>query len=307
MAVSRREFGALSLSAVAASLLAACSSAPSVKSTTPAASPPKLLWSDEFERLDLVTAANPNGAWAPREPNRPVGLGYPDLGASGTNCWLATPEQELGGTAYNPFSVADSVLSITARPTPASALADAHGCPWLGGLLVSNTNLPAFRFGYGYYEFRMRFPVTGKGMFPALWFYAAHGTEDAKAGAEIDLVEVFGDADGQPWNSSLHALDSERRGPQQEALISEDEDTKSWHTYGMEWTEEHLSFYRDRVLVRSVTGDMPAFFAGTQMSIRMDYSMNAEFFSADHKSDSSTPSELTMEVDYVRKYDKAFS
>lgn len=270
-------------------------------------SPPKLLWAEEFDSLDLRTLENPNGRWGSTDVAQPLGKGYADFGAGGHRCWFASPDQELGGVRYNPFSVRDSVVTITAQRTPAAALSDAQGCPWIGGLLTSNTRIPSMVFGYGYYEFKMRLPNPGRGMFPALWFYAADGLNPStKNGAEIDLLEVFGDASGSPWTSSLHMVNNKGKGTARQAFIKDTRSTTSWHTYGLNWTSQRLGFYRDRKLIHEVTGPDAEFFAGCRMSIRMDYSMDAEFFGADNLADTSTPSRLLLEIDYVRKYARPF-
>ncbi len=269
--------------------------------------PPILLWSEEFDGpLDLVGRGNAQGRWRASDVWQPTDVGYADFGAGGHSCWMATPEQTLGGHRYNPFSVAGSVLTITATRTPADALADAGHCPWLGGILISNTDRPDMTFGYGYYEFRARFPDPGRGMFPALWFYAAHGQNPARQeAAEIDVIEVFGQRRGRPWTAGVHVADADgaMRAMQ---VISSDADTTAWHTYGLHWTPERVAFYRDRALVRVVDGDAAEFFTGCQMSIRMDMSMDATWFDRQDRADTSTPARLRAQIDYVRRYDRPF-
>ena len=274
--------------------------------TTPAR-PPVLLWSEEFDGpLDLATAGSPLGRWRASDVWQSLDVGYADFGAGGRSCWLANPHQRLGGIAYNPFSVRDSVLSISARRTPAGALAAADRCPWLGGVLISNTDRADMTFGYGYYEFRVRLPNPGQGMFPALWFYAAHGQNpDRQAAAEIDLLEIFGYPRGRPWVVSLHEVAADGKGSQRQVLSRKD-DTSGWHTYGLHWTVDQLGFYRDRTLLSRVTGSDARFYAGCRMSIRMDYSMDATWFGPAQRSGTSTPDVLRMDVDYVRRYDRPF-
>ncbi len=259
------------------------------------------MWSDEFKSLDLVSLANPNGLWRPSDVWQPMNQGYADFGTGGHSTWLANPAQELGGHAYNPFSVKDSVLSITARRTPQPALTDAGNCPWLGGMLISNTNRGDMIFGYGYYEFRVRFAVRGKGMFPALWLYAAHNLNGSKGQAELDVLEVFGGVNG-PWIASLHKTSSSGQ-----RVFSRVVDLGGWHTYGVAWSASRVDLYFDRRLVASATGPYVSYLEGSQMSIRMNLSMDATFFAdTGTLSDASTPSPLVMEVDYVRKYDRPF-
>jgi beta-glucanase (GH16 family) len=325
--VTRRRLLMATVGSTAAAVLAACtgrksatgglgSQAPGptdqTATTSAAASPtptpqPNLLWAEEFDSFDLASSVNPNGRWRPNDVWQPIDQGYADFGAGGHQCWLASPEQSLGGTVYNPFAVADSVLTISATRTPAAALAATGRCPWIGGTIVSNTNRPDMTFGYGYYEFRARFPIAGRGMFPALWFFAARGQNSAanKDGAEIDLLEVFGFPTGQPWTSGLHMKDARGQGDSMQVLTLAT-DTAGWHTYGLDWTESKLDFYYDREVKASITGPSATYFAGCKMAIRVDYSMNAQFFGAARQSDATTPAVLSLDVDYIRQYDRPF-
>lgn len=270
-------------------------------------SPPRLLWSEEFDApLDLVSQTNPHGKWRLNDVWQDLDAGYVDFGAGGNSCWMANPNQTINGVAYNPLAVRNSVLRITARRADPAVLPAIEYCPWIGGMLISNTDRDDMTFSYGYYEFRARFPNPGRGMFPAIWFYAAHEkNEPAQAAAEIDLFEVFGNEGGQPWVASLHAAQSQNRGSGQVVIRSESE-TSAWHTYGLNWQEDRMEFYRDRKLLKTVTGAVVQNYAGCKMSIRMNYSMNATWFGAAQLSDASTPNELYADFDYVRQYDRPF-
>lgn len=260
---------------------------------------PELLWSEEFDHLDLASPANPQGKWRPNDVWQPLDKGYADFATGQHSTWLVNPAEKLPGIDFNPFSVTNSVLSISCTRTPANALGQVNGCPWLGGLLVSNTDLPTEVFGYGYYEFRARVPVVGKGMFPALWFFAARDKNPAsQVDAEIDLFEVFGAGTGSPWYSTLH-----RAGVQSD-VQTQTLDTRGWHTYGVDWTADRMDFYYDRRRTASAKPDAVRSLAGAKMAIRLDFVMNALFFEASNKSDSSTPSTLHLDLDYIRQYDK---
>jgi beta-glucanase (GH16 family) len=304
--VSRRRFlGTAALGAAAAAGAAIYGTENLTASRSPT---PRLLWSEEFDApLDLVSAANPQGQWRTRDLGQATDQGYPDLGAGGNQCWLASPAQSLAGTTINPFAVQNSVLTIAAIRTPTDLLGEVQGCEWIGGALMTNTARADTTFRYGYYEIRARFPSPGRGMFPALWFYSAYqANTSAQSQAEIDLLEIFGNAGGSPWVTTLHERGSSGSG-QQQAVSSRGDDTTQWHTYGLHWTASALQLYLDRRPVGTVTGAEASYFAECAMSIRLDYSMNATWFAPGNAADSSTPDRLTMEVDYVRKYDKPFS
>lgn len=266
------------------------------------AAQPRLLWAEEFDALDV----GPTARWRANDVWQSPGQGYPDFGSGGHSTWCANPAQQLGGTRLDPFSVHEGVLRIEVIRTPPELLAEVAQCPWIGGILISNTNHPEATFSYGYYEFRARV-APGRGMFPGLWLYAAHGQNPpAKAGAEIDVFEVFGDAGGSPGVASVHLVDSRGEGSGG-PVASYATDPGTWHTYGTHWTPDVLRFYYDR---REVGGASPAqaqWLRGCRMSVRLDYVMDAAIFDAEHRSDADTPDRLVLEVDYVRRYDRPFS
>lgn len=253
-----------------------------------------LLFFDDFNTLDLVTPGNPNGVWRPNDFWQNISRGYKDF--AGTS-WNANPNE--ASVNLNPFSVAGSVLTITAARIPsdrnaaiaASMAAQGQtGAPsWYGGMLISNANLPVQRYLYGYFEMRARFPTQGSGMFPALWFYNSMG--GPKPNAEIDLFEIFGTPNR--WTTTLHP------GPEVGAAS---EDTAGWHVYGMDWQPTYLRFYRDGVLKWQATGSNATYF-DVPMGIRINYAMDANWFPPANKSSGATPSPMTMEIDYVSVYD----
>jgi beta-glucanase (GH16 family) len=179
--------------------------------------------------------------------------------------------------------------------------------PWSGGLLMTDTRRSTERFGYGYYAVRARLPLPGKGMFPALWLFAANGQNPGKENAEIDLLEVFGQPTGAPWSITLHhkqlggtAAAGATTSSGQVAVATVPSSTTDWHTYALDWQSGHLRFYRDDVLVAEVTGAAAQFYNGVTMGLRLNYAADAAWFAADRLSDASTPDRLAMDVDWVR-------
>jgi beta-glucanase (GH16 family) len=259
-----------------------------------------LLFSDEFDTLDLKSAGNPTGVWSPVDFWQDInGAGYEDF--AGIDTWNINPNGGGVFAAHNPFSTSGSVLTITStrRPSdmtaPIAASMVSQGIPpptpnWVGGILITNPDVITFR--YGYFEARLRWPNPGKGMFPAWWLYNARG--GPKTSAEIDILEIFGDV-GNAYSTSMHGLVST-------TIASFTTDTNNWHTYGMDWQPTYLRFYRDHVQIAEVTG-APAAWFDVPMGLRINFAMNAPWFSGVNKSDVSTPSPMNMEVDYVKVWD----
>ena len=172
--------------------------------TVPGAS--TLLFADEFDTLDLTTATH-QGTWRPNDTWQNINLGYRDF--AGTN-WNLNPNHT---PTNNPFTTTNATLTITAPPPPThhpTTIANAMASQgqtgtvptWSGGFLVTNTNL--LQIHYGYIEIRARYRNTGPGMFPALWLYATQGSNNPtnKGGAEIDIMEIFGDP--THYDTTLH-------------------------------------------------------------------------------------------------------
>jgi beta-glucanase (GH16 family) len=144
-------------------------------------------------------------------------------------------------------------------------------------------------------------------MWPALWFFAAFDSNgDERRAAEIDLVEIMGPPSGSPWYSSLHQLQwggtpAPGFNGSVNGLYEGRQDVGCWHTYGLDWQEEALTFYVDRAPVARRGGRDAAFYRGVKLAIRMNYTMTANGSGpSSGPEDASTPDPLTMCVDYVR-------
>lgn len=267
-----------------------------------------LLWSEDFDRLDLASDSNPDATWRPCDIPQPLDQGYVDFGSGGST-WNVNPNQMLAGMQRSLFSVGNSILTLRAISTPvhwAPAIAQLAGrpIPKCGSFLVTNSAVRTF--GYGYYEFRVAFPNAGPGMFPSMWMYAAHDSAPPeKGGAEIDLLEIFGRATGTPWNTTLHSA-MVNNGPSaigNDEVAQTDGSTHEFHVYGMDWTANRMDFYQDNRKVGSASDKFVRWMAGLRMDIRLNYAMDARWFRANQRSNGSTPNPLVMQVDYIRQWD----
>lgn len=256
----------------------------------------QIVWRDEFDGpLALSDVTTPrswriHGVDDGGSPSR----GYIDYAGSS---WNVSPIQHPNN---NPFSVANSILTITARRNP--GLTDVNGAKWLGGYLVSE---PASGLSWteSYTEWRMRLPNPARGMFPAIWLFSNMplGNTSDHRGAEIDMLEVFGVGAGHPWSTSLHLKPSPGLDP---SVGRSNLETTGWHRYGVERTPTALRFYRDGVQMYEVTGPNAEWFKGVPMGIRMNYAMDPNWDASLHATDTDPApgTEPRMEVDYVRVY-----
>jgi Glycosyl hydrolases family 16 len=260
-----------------------------------------LLWSEEFNSLDLASKSNPNGLWRPNSFWQDISLGYLDFAGQS---WNVNPNTATFAP-YNPFSISNGVLRISVLRTPAAlnrpildqmaAQRVSAAVPaWCGGFLISNPTVHKWK--YGYFEIRARWPNPGRGMFPALWFYATDGATDplGKGTAEIDMAELYG-APSKFYTTLQNTVGQ---------LGVANKDTTDWHTYGMDWQPTYIRFYYDSQLLYEVAGTNATWY-NTTMGIVLNFSMDARWFAAHGlQSDASTPSPMFSEVDYVRIWDK---
>lgn len=244
----------------------------------PSSPKPKVLWEENFKSLSLSTAKK-IGAWRSVAEWQPLDRGYEDFAG---NSWNVNPNEP---GAKSPFSVNDGILSINCVR---------RNDRWEGGILITEKT-----FGYGYAEARIRFPKHGRGMFPAFWMYSAFGSAAHQANFELDIMEVSGTP--SMVGATVHTLDESFIGDSIELPEYPVIDT-AWHTYGVDWQKDSIRFYRDGKLYASTSKAVANRFAGLKMTIRLNYSMDADWFPV--KSDITTPDVLTMEVDYVRVTEK---
>ncbi|WP_407121692.1 carbohydrate-binding domain-containing protein [Bradyrhizobium sp. STM 3561] len=207
--------------------------------------------------------------------------------------WLGDAASDVGfGTSsfvdpssgYDPFSVSQGVLAITAVPdrTP-------FGVPgsWESGLITTQRT---FSQQYGYFEIRTEFSSL-PGAWDAFWLLPVKTLPDPNGlgrWQELDVVEHYG-----VWSkgaySTIHTTDRALNENWQTQLqvYSELPNPAGYHTYGVNWQNEQISFYIDGQLVgtRATPSDMhqpmyllanlatqePASLAGIPITSKIDY------------------------------------
>jgi beta-glucanase (GH16 family) len=188
------------------------------------------------------------------------------------------------GSGYDPFSVSQGVLSITAVPdrTP-------YGYPgaWESGLITTQGH---FSQTYGYFEIRADFSNL-PGAWEAFWLLPDHPIPDPAAVGywqELDVVENYGVNDAAVF-SGIHTTDPVPNQNWQALLqvASLMQNPAGYHTYGMSWGPSQISFYIDGQLIgtRATPSDMhgpmhliadlatqsPASGAGVPITAYIDY------------------------------------
>jgi beta-glucanase (GH16 family) len=181
-------------------------------------------------------------------------------------------------------SVSDGMLHLTARED------SKYGVPYVSGLVQSggdddNPAKPTFNFLYGYLEVRAKLPA-GQGLFPGVWMMpASHDDENG----ELDVIEMIG---SDPTNANFHL---HRHG------LEEGDDwlgpnlTRTFHTFGVDWQPDHVTWYVDGVERSRITD--PALICPEAMYPILNVAVGGDWPGAP---DATTVFPATMDVDYLR-------
>jgi len=118
---------------------------------------------------------------------------------------------------------------------------------------VTSTRLESVKtWTYGYFEFEAKIP-TGNGTWPAIWMLNERlrnpGTLE-KVGwprcGEIDIMENVG-FDPKNFHYSLHSDDFNWMKKQQRTKVVSSDNPLAFHTYGLDWKPDSITFYMDGV------------------------------------------------------------
>ena len=132
----------------------------------------------------------------------------------------------------NPFSDQNGILTITAAPAPAAALPYLGGYQYTSGMLNTQNS---FSQTYGYFEMRAQLPAGGQGLWPAFWLLP----ENNGWPPEIDVLEQVSGSNSNIF-SSVHDV-SGNTG----ASFNVGDTSTGFHTYGVLWTPQTVTFYFD--------------------------------------------------------------
>ena len=200
-------------------------------------------FTDDFNALSLYNPSADTGTWK---------TNYWFGSQSGANDWnsrtIGAGEQVLfvdpsyKGTAssalgLNPFSIQNGVASLTVAKAPAADVASLHGQQYTAGLL---TTQETFAQTYGYFEIRASTPA-GQGLWPAFWLLP----KDNSA-SEIDVFEQVNDGF---THETTHTTDPNAKTTSIATYFANQQGDGQFHTYGVMWTQQSLTYYVDGVAV----------------------------------------------------------
>ncbi|RSZ59805.1 glycoside hydrolase family 16 protein [Massilia atriviolacea] len=199
---------------------------------------------------ELADAAGAPGRWAPHldggvHPNNPkLHLGY---NAATKRRQNEGHEQQVyidptfNAIGVSPFSIADSILTITARRTPDDLFEKAWGYPFISGLLSTHQK---YAQQYGYFEISSKVPAGSK-LLPAFWMLSTSRTWPP----EIDIMEAPASYPGQISQGTHSTNVNSTTLGMKTAVPGFD---TAFHSYGALWLKEKVVFYIDRVPVSQV-------------------------------------------------------
>jgi len=239
-----------------------------------------LTFEDEFDTLSLRN--EDEGTWDAKfwwAPDR----GSP-LTGNGEQQWYINPAYGPTSKA-NPFSVSDGILTISAEPASTALQGQINGYDYTSGLLNTHSS---FSQTYGYFEIRADMP-TEQGVWPAFWLLP----EDGSWPPELDVVEMRGQ-DPNTVNVTVH---SDHGGSHViDTTPVKVASTDGFHTYGVLWDEDHITWYFDDVAVAQK--DTPA-----DMHDPMYMLTNLAVGGAAGAPSNGLEHGSQMSIDYIRAYE----
>jgi beta-glucanase (GH16 family) len=189
----------------------------------------------------------------------------------------------------NNVSVTNGILSLTANQVPATSITG-KSTPYTSGLLqtggIAGVTQPGFSFTYGYVEARTKI-APGRGMWSALWMLPVSHQDNY----ELDVFENLG-----KLPTTFQAYD--HNWPNGGASVSYptgSDITASWHTYGVDWEPNSVTWYFDGKAVATYTDT--TVIPNQPMYLIMNLDVGGDWAGS---LDSTSPAQSAWQVDYVK-------
>lgn len=189
-----------------------------------------------------------------------------------------------------------ATLSAISSPVTVSTRSGRMTYPYRSGMI--STGRPnaqgnvLWSATYGYYEARMKFD-GGQGVWPAFWLLPT----DRSWPPEIDVMEFLG-SDPTHVLLTSHWKDAAGQPQKDSSTIAGPDFTAGWHTYAVNWQPDSITWYIDGVAKKTVTGIAVPH---TPMEIIFDLAIGGTL---PGNVDASTPFPRTLQIDYLRVYER---
>jgi beta-glucanase (GH16 family) len=198
---------------------------------------------------------------------------------------------------YSPSAVAtaNGVVSLTASNQQLNGRSYTSGVLTTGG--IPGRTAPGFSFTYGYVEARIKM-APGNGMWSAFWMLPtpyADGTIHDDDG-ELDVVEFVG-PEPTVGNAAAH-----RGGVNHVHDYDLGTDlTQGFHTYGLDWEPDHLTWYVDGNVVFTTTDTAVIPTVAEYLILNLSVGVAGSWPGTP---DATTSFPTSMQVDYVHVWQK---
>ncbi|WP_434399767.1 glycoside hydrolase family 16 protein [Planococcus sp. 11815] len=176
-------------------------------------------------------------------------------------------------------TVEDGMLKVTTKEEWS------EGMPYTSGAVTTKGKV---NFQQGKIEVRAKLP-SGRGILSAIWLW----TENGDQFPEIDIVEILGQEPGRAW-STIH-YDIRGIYAKQSGFVDLPDLTKDFHTYGIEWYSDSITFLVDGAPVSTI----PKYFEDQDMYLFIYTVVGGDWVG---EPDSTTEFPKEMLVDWVRYY-----
>lgn len=162
-----------------------------------------------------------------------------------------------------------------------------QGMPYTSGAVTTKGKV---LMKYGKVEVRAKLP-SGTGVLPAIWLWNNKG----ELYPEIDIVEILGMQPGQVWSTIHYELNGIYGYDNN--LYRHPNLTLDYHTYGIEWYSDRITFFVDGTPIYTST----AFIPEEDMYLFINTDVGGEWGG---DPDATTIFPVEMLVDWVRYYQK---
>ena len=228
----------------------------------------------------------------------PLGSGNPGTSGyvnAGELQWYVNPDYRPanGSPALpNPYSIQGGILTIEATPADGTIRSTIGGQTYTSGVV---STYHEFSQTYGYFEMRAELPA-GKGLWPAFWLMPSDGGWPP----EIDVMEQLGKDPGTIYttvHSKVAGAEQVAGNHFQTGAGEKVGDTSTgFHTYGVDWEPDTITWYYDgRQVFQAAT---PAD-ANKPMYMIANLAVGGNW---PGNPDGSTPFPADMKIDYLRAY-----
>lgn len=242
-----------------------------VEGDTSASNGWKLVWSDEFNGTELDRSI-----W--------------NVEVNGYGGW--NNELQYYCDSSENIDVSDGTLKITARKK--SYLGKEYTSARL-----NSKDKAEFRFGR--IEAKMKLP-SFQGAWPAFWMLGANDTTWPECG-EIDILETINDESIAYGTAHWQAGDSYESSGSSTLAAGVKIDITQWHTYGIEWDANQIVWYVDdtKYFALDIASDPNRASLALDQYLLLNLAVGGDWPGMEID-DTAIPA--TMEVDYVRVYEK---